>query len=700
VVSARRDSDAWTGALWRPGLPPGLYEERLPAARPGLVRLDTAAFIGLAERGPVNTPVLLTSAAAYSEVFGAPAPGLQLPQAVGAFFTNGGRRLIVVRALDHLHARTTRLILPGLDVEGGGQAEAAARNPGAWGDRLTLRIRARRRALPLRLAGAGDPDWPVGTLLAPAQRARAGLTLRLYGNPGATGEALIARIAAVKTVKRGAAAIALDIALPAAFDGPALLAAAEEVTVRLDLALGDAAVETWDDAALHPDHPNFLPRLLGRRAVNEALLPPKIDGGLEPDSLWGGDDQPAGSAFVRPSLALMDTWLKPSEALIAAPDGLAFTGAEGGPDEQGFDAADTTERAVFLAPTRTDPAAVLVDTGRGLRPFGERPGALDALAMWDERRPFEPVALVVLPDLIHPSPAEIPDEPALPAEEPCFGVCVHTPIPSAPPALPYPELGKLDDLVETAQAAIAHAEAIGGRIVLFDLPQGLTPGEIVERRRALASDRAALFAPWLRAADVDDPLAPAVLLPPAAVAAGLVARAELETGVYASPGGRAAAGVFGLAEDPGLPSGGFLHAERTNAFRLTEKGVELLGSRTTALDPDWTHISVRRIVDWLKAQIAQDLAWATFEPNAPPLWRAMARTADRRLRGLLDAGALAGRTASESYFVRCDATTTTQGDTDAGRAVMLIGVAPAVPAEFLVFRLVRDASDAVREAAA
>ena len=71
----------------------------------------------------------------------------------------------------------------------------------------------------------------------------------------------------------------------------------------------------------------------------------------------------------------------------------------------------------------------------------------------------------------------------------------------------------------------------------------------------------------------------------------------------------------------------------------------------------------------------------------------MAGTARRRLLALFNAGALAGRTDGDSFFVRCDARTNTQVDLDAGRATMLIGVAPAVPAEFIVFRLLRHGAD-------
>ena len=56
-------------------------------------------------------------------------------------------------------------------------------------------------------------------------------------------------------------------------------------------------------------------------------------------------------------------------------------------------------------------------------------------------------------------------------------------------------------------------------------------------------------------------------------------------------------------------------------------------------------------------------------------------------------GALAGTTPEEAFFVRCDRTTMTQNDLDAGRLVCLVGVAPVRPAEFVDFRIGRWTAD-------
>ena len=50
-------------------------------------------------------------------------------------------------------------------------------------------------------------------------------------------------------------------------------------------------------------------------------------------------------------------------------------------------------------------------------------------------------------------------------------------------------------------------------------------------------------------------------------------------------------------------------------------------------------------------------------------------------------GMLQGATKEQAYFVRCDRTTMTQADIDNGRLIMIIGIAPVKPAEFVIFRI-------------
>ncbi len=149
-------SKAYTGALWRPGLPPEIYEERPVRAAPRDVRMDVTAFLGLTERGPLATPVPVTSYEEYLKLFGAPGDGRLLGDSVRAFFTNGGRKAVILRVVDAANAATARWTVPAL-TSGGAPLSLSARNPGVWGNRLAMRGLFRRRRLTLVRPAAATP---------------------------------------------------------------------------------------------------------------------------------------------------------------------------------------------------------------------------------------------------------------------------------------------------------------------------------------------------------------------------------------------------------------------------------------------------------------------------------------------------------------------------------------------------------------
>ena len=80
---------------------PGVYiEEFAPASPIEGVSTSVAAFIGIAEKGPILEPTLLTSFDAFTDTFGGPLDGPQpyyLPLAVQGFFANGGTIAYVIR---------------------------------------------------------------------------------------------------------------------------------------------------------------------------------------------------------------------------------------------------------------------------------------------------------------------------------------------------------------------------------------------------------------------------------------------------------------------------------------------------------------------------------------------------------------------------------------------------------------------------
>ena len=60
------------------------------------------------------------------------------------------------------------------------------------------------------------------------------------------------------------------------------------------------------------------------------------------------------------------------------------------------------------------------------------------------------------------------------------------------------------------------------------------------------------------------------------------------------------------------------------------------------------------------------------------------------LLGLQQAGALAGATAAESFFVKCDAENNTAEVRAAGQVIAEVGLAPSSPNEFVVVQIVQS----------
>jgi phage tail sheath protein FI len=76
-----------------------------------------------------------------------------------------------------------------------------------------------------------------------------------------------------------------------------------------------------------------------------------------------------------------------------------------------------------------------------------------------------------------------------------------------------------------------------------------------------------------------------------------------------------------------------------------------------------------------------------FEPNDEPLWAQIRLAAGAFMNGLFRQGAFQGQKASDAYFVKCDAETTTQTDINLGIVNVLVGFAALRPAEFIILTI-------------
>lgn len=116
--------------------------------------------------------------------------------------------------------------------------------------------------------------------------------------------------------------------------------------------------------------------------------------------------------------------------------------------------------------------------------------------------------------------------------------------------------------------------------------------------------------------------------------------------------------------------------------RRPEVSVEL-----DAEDAGLRVLEVRRLLRRIERGLLEELAWVAQAAFDEALLATVRRRAEEVVLPFWREGALQGRTAGQACFVRCDATTMTPADLDAGRIVVVVGVAPLRPAEFVVLRI-------------
>lgn len=144
-------------------LAPGVFVEELAGPRPiEAVGTSTAAFVGLAQRGPVNEPILVTSFGDFQRKFGSyyaydtanPNRKAYLAYSVKSFFDNGGSRCYIIRvtALNQT-GDTSAVTSSGVAPLPANVSSISATSPGIWGDNIRYSIEG------LLIANPERPDY-------------------------------------------------------------------------------------------------------------------------------------------------------------------------------------------------------------------------------------------------------------------------------------------------------------------------------------------------------------------------------------------------------------------------------------------------------------------------------------------------------------------------------------------------------------
>ena len=123
-------------------LSPGVYVEEVEAGSRPIEGVGTAvaAFVGLAARGPANTPTLVTNWNQFTSTFGEFVEGSYLAHAIYGYFLNGGGAAYVVRVGADGVLPTASAELPSAAEKGKSAFRVAALEAGPSGNDLSVDI--------------------------------------------------------------------------------------------------------------------------------------------------------------------------------------------------------------------------------------------------------------------------------------------------------------------------------------------------------------------------------------------------------------------------------------------------------------------------------------------------------------------------------------------------------------------------------
>jgi uncharacterized protein len=648
---------------------PGVYYERVDASAPAIsaIRTDIAGFVGMARCGPLDTPVPVQSWRQFVAYFGEFVGAGYLAYAVRAFFENGGRRCWVVRVASAA-AATAQLVLRGF-ATGDDIWCIQAFSPGVWGNNLDIRLVETHRAQTVTDPAQSVPDYATVastsgftryTLVRLSQVGAAPQSKVICDVDGIAKRLIWQHEKPEARLPYDAPLTGLDISQPIQV---------ESVEYSLLVYELGRLVRLYEGLSLIPDHPQYGPARLGPiRIPNETAVAKGIPSAPEPIVIRELRQPELPASFL--------------EALDVAPETLIQL--EGGADGL---ALLSVYDFIGEAVSPLDSDQVKAGKARGLRILEE----------------ISEVAILAVPD-IHIQPIATPTTAPLP---PCLPDPCLPPPPAAPAALRQPSVGDLSprfseaDIYQVQAAMVQQCEERRDRMALLDPPYAAAQADEVGVSAAQAwrsrfdSKYAAFYYPWLRVVDpLRTPTALTRDIPPSGHVAGQYARTDLEIGVHKAPANAPLVWVQDITVAVDDAGHGLLNETGINVIRAWPgRGIRIFGARTVSSDPSWRYVNVRRLVMMIEKAIDLATQWAVFEPNDVFTRAKLRLSLTSFLIALWQRGALMGSAVQEAFFVKCDEDNNLPDERSRGCLLAEVGVAPAIPFEFIVLRVERTANE-------
>lgn len=225
-------------------------------------------------------------------------------------------------------------------------------------------------------------------------------------------------------------------------------------------------------------------------------------------------------------------------------------------------------------------------------------------------------------------------------------------------------------------------------VVIADGPNTNEADALLDRAK-FGSDRLYIIDPAVKV--FDTATAAYETRPSSGYVAGLLSKRDQEKGFWWSPSNQIVSGIGGTAR----PISFVISSTETEANRLNEKevstivqqdGFRLWGNRSTATDPLWAFLSVRRTADMIYESIEAAHLWAMDRPFSGQLLLDIRDSVQAYLDSLTTRGALLGG--------KCwlDPELNTEVELKAGKLWLDLDIEPPAALEHLTFRAHRNGS--------
>ena len=266
--------------------------------------------------------------------------------------------------------------------------------------------------------------------------------------------------------------------------------------------------------------------------------------------------------------------------------------------------------------------------------------------------------------------------------------------------------GRATPAVHNAMLRYCEVERDGTAFAILDPPAGTSATEIVAYVEVTAallnlSEYGAIY--WPRAMVLNPSKAvfgsqDKIVVPPSGIIAGVFARTDAARpgGIYDPPAGIDAGrmfGVLGFETDEVLEERkrDLVYPKRINPL-TTGPGLPRFidGSRTIKGDGNFPYVAERRGVIFIERSLKQGLQFARHKNNTEGLRATVRRTITAFLLTQMNNGAFRTREPKSAFFVDVSDQLNTPTVIFAGKLIARVGLATNKPAEFIVLRISQD----------